>query len=250
MLFSSTFCLYWLPSFIAVGGLLPATQSRSVERIKLVYRAPTYLQQLADTTSFPVTYATSLPTPTPDQWEKDYERYNRFLTPEIKRTQAGLSFAVNGVQTWWCQPSASPHAQLDITTRIQDPARVMGNWRSVANRIITHIDSFSVKDQKFYRSATVRAQPAAIALQITDQKFSLSVAGAPKQPQLTKKYALVNQRYLVLYGAAKLNSAISQVGIDAEGHLILHNCTVVERKIPGRYLTYQTTIWQTILARN
>lgn len=196
-----------------------------------------------DTLRFPATYATALPTPDPAKWEQDYARYQRFLTPQIRRTQQGLSFAANdGVKIWWCQPSASPHAQLDTTTRIQDPARLLGSWRSVVNRQVTHIDSFSIKDQKFYRSAAVQDIPGTVALQFTDQKFTFDTE-APKPQHLAKKYTLVNQRYLLVQGA------VSQIGIDAQGQLILHTCAVTERQIPGRYLTYQTVISQAVLAR-
>ncbi|MCB2377765.1 hypothetical protein LGH70_09245 [Hymenobacter sp. BT635] len=198
----------------------------------------------ADTLRFPATYATALPALDPSRWEQDYARYQRFLTPEIKRTQQGLSFTGNdGVRTWWCQPSANPHAQLDTTTRIQDPARLLGHWRSVANRRVMHIDSFSVKDQKFYRSAVVREQPGNVRLQVTDQKFSFDV-DLPKPQHKASKYTLVSQRYLLMKGA------VTQVGLDAQGRLLLHTCAVTERQIPGRYLTYQTIIWQTILAKD
>jgi hypothetical protein len=196
-----------------------------------------------DTTSFPATYATALPSLRPEQWEKDYARYQKFLTPQINRTQIGMSFLVDGVHIWRCQPSASPHAQLDTTTRIQDPARLMGAWHSVVNRVVTHIDSFSVKDQKFYRRASVFNRPDNLALQMTAQKFTMA-SDAPKGQRLTKKYALVNQRYLLVQGA------VSQIGLDAAGRLILHNAAVTERKVPGQYLTYQTVVWQAILAKD
>lgn len=208
----------------------------------------TFARQLSvapDTSRFGPNYATALPTSTPEQWEQDYTRYARFLTPEIRRTQAGLSLTHGGVQTWWCQPSASPHAQLDTTTRIDDAARLQGNWQSVANRLVVHIDSFSVTEQKFYRSVKVQELPGAMTLQISAQKLSLQ-ATQPKPEKLTRNYALISQRYLLLYGMSRAAGAIAQVGLDAEGRLILHQCAVTERKIPGRYLTYQTAIRQSI----
>jgi len=235
---SSHFYLTLLPAFLILrpfdtttprGKIRPAAAERAVPAV--------------DTLRFSATYATALPTLDPARWEQDYARYQRFLTPQINRTQQGLSFIVNGVHIWRCQPSASPHAQLDTTTRIQDPARLLGTWRSVVNRVVTHIDSFSVKDQKFYRRAAVFNRPDNLTLQMTEQKFVLD-SDAPKNQHLAKKYALVNQRYLLVQGA------VSQVGLDAAGRLILHSCAVTERKVPGRYLTYQTVIWQAVLAKN
>lgn len=202
----------------------------------------------ADTARFPAMYATKLPTPTPEQWEKDYGRYERFVTPEIKKTQQGLSFVKDGVQTWWVANSARPHAQLDTATRITDAARLPGNWRSIANRVVVHIDSFSIADQKFYRKATVHELPGVVTLGVTDQKFSL-LTDEPKAKRLTRNYSLLQQRYLLLYGASKAAGAVAQVGLDTEDRLLLHNCSVTERKIPGRYLTYQTVIRQSIFTR-
>lgn len=153
--------------------------------VQLTPLTPMSVNPAADTVRFPATYATALPTLNPAQWEQDYSRYQRFLTPQIRRTQMGISYAVDGVQIWRCQPSASPHAQLDTTTRVQDPARLLGSWHSVANRIITHIDSFSVRDQKFYRSARVLDRPDHLTLQVTDQKFTLD-SDAPKNQHLSK----------------------------------------------------------------
>lgn len=249
MPFSFCFHPQRLLFFTATLVFVPFGKSQGIAHEKQYWDAAACLQQVPDTSLFVATYATVLPTPTPEQWEQDYNQYTRFLTPEIKRTQMGLSFiGDDGIRTWRCQPSASPHAQLDTTMRIQDSTRLVGTWHSVVNRFVTHIDSFSVKDQKFYRSAIVHDQPTTtITLQMTEQKFTMD-ADKPKQ-HLSKKYALINQRYLLLYGASKAGGAISQVGIDAAGRLILHNCAVTERQIQGRYLTYQTIIWQSILTK-
>ncbi|MBG8552117.1 hypothetical protein [Hymenobacter guriensis] len=189
-----------------------------------------------------------MPTPTPERWEQDYGRYERFLRPEIKKTQQGLSFVKDGVHTWWVANSARPHAQLDTTTRIADATRLPGNWRSLANRVVVHIDSFSVAEQKFYRKATVHDLPGTVTLNITNQKFSLQ-ADEPKAKRLTRNYALVGQRYLLLFGALRAAGSVAQVGLDTEGRLVLHTCSVTERKVPGRYLTYQTVLHQSIFTR-
>lgn len=201
----------------------------------------------ADTSQFSVGYCTALPSLVLAQWERDYARYERFLTPEIKRTQQGIISTSNGVRTWWCQPSASPHAQLDTATLVRDPRQLIGEWHSVANRFITHIDSFSVADQKMYRSASARDVPTPVALAFTDSKLRASTSG-PKPEQTSKKYALINQRYLLTYGLMK-GGGVSLVGLDAAGRLVVHSCAVTERRVSNQYLTYETVINQLICER-
>ncbi|UOG76206.1 hypothetical protein MTX78_06310 [Hymenobacter tibetensis] len=241
------FTFIFLFLLLAINTLFSFTRESSV-KLSLT-RKIALAPAVTDTLRFPATYATALPTLTPlDQWEKDYNRYERFLTPNIRRTQQGLSFAKNGVKTWWVANSASPHAQLDTTTRITNPDRLLGNWRTVANRVVVHIDSFSVADQKMYRSAIVHELPGTVALTVTNQKFSLQT-DEPKANRLNRNYALIQQRYLLLYGASRAAGSVAQIGMDQEGRLLLHTCGVTERKVPGRYLTYQTIIRQSILTR-
>jgi hypothetical protein len=159
-----------------------------------------------------------------------------------------MSFVREGVQVWWCQNSAIPHAQLDTTMRVSHPDQLLGEWRNLRHRVITHIDSFAVADQKFYRSAAVVELPTDLALSILPQKLTLH-SNTPKPQRITRNYSLINQRYLLFSGALKAGGGIAQVGMDTDGRLILHNCSVTERKIPGRYLTYQTVIRQSIYTR-
>lgn len=206
----------------------------------------------ADTVTFPVGYCTALPRPVFEHWDNDFGRYERWLTPEIRKTQVGMSFQHEGVQTWFCTPSANPHAQLDTATAIRNAAQLQGNWRAVAVRRVMHIDSVSFAEKRIYRSATMRPSNSPYTLLFADQKLQLTELG-PGSGKARKtrnaKFALVNQRYLLAYGLFKAGGAVSQVGLDASGRLVLHSCAVTERKIPGRYQVYQTIISQTILER-
>ncbi|MBH8559920.1 hypothetical protein [Hymenobacter negativus] len=204
----------------------------------------------ADTSRFPLTYCIALPTITPaEQWEKDYARYQRLLPPEIKKTQLGLDFmAPNGVDTWWCANSASPYAQLDTATRIADAQRLVGEWHGVANRLITHIDSFSIADQKFYRSVAAKDTPGPFTVRFTESKLELKPASL-RRNRNHRNYVLLNQRYLLLYGTAKSSGNVSLVGLDPAGRLVFHTSTVVERKVRGQFLTYQTVTRQLICER-
>ncbi|MVN74846.1 hypothetical protein GO988_00750 [Hymenobacter sp. HMF4947] len=204
-----------------------------------------------DTSRFPAIYATALPQLLPaTQWEQAYATYERLLTPTLRRTQVGLGYVrPDGVRVWTVQPSARPHAQLDTALRVADPRRLLGQWHGVAHRLVVHRDSFRVADQRFYRSARAIDIPAGVDAEFTDKKFKL-LAQQPGQvagPQaMQRNYELVNQRYLLLHGLLKSGGGIMQTGIDAQGHLMVHYCAVEERRLPGQYLTYETTIRQMI----
>ena len=84
--------------------------------------------------NLPVDYCNLFPTLTFEQWDKDYNSFEKYLTRDILKTQMGLSYNNNGVQTWWCVPSARTHVQLDTNTMISDKNEIIGEWR------ITSID--------------------------------------------------------------------------------------------------------------
>ncbi|MBF9223594.1 hypothetical protein [Hymenobacter ruricola] len=206
----------------------------------------------ADTGAFPLSYCTSLPRLSVDDWEQDYAKYERLLTPEIRRTQLGLSYLQGNVQVWWCQPSASPHAQLDTLTRVANAAQLEGKWKSVLARTIVHRDSAVIREKKFYRSARLKASDEQVDVTLADGRITLLArhgATAPLEKLGRKKYALVNGRYLLVYGLAKGAGAVSQVGLDPAGRLVLHSCAVTERKVRGQYLTYETVLNQTVFER-
>ncbi len=87
-----------------------------------------------------------------EQWDKDYNSYEKFLTPDILKTQTGIASNMNGVQAWRCIPSARTHVQLDPRTRIFSKDSIIGEWRIVVNRSITYEDSASYPARKIYRS--------------------------------------------------------------------------------------------------
>ncbi len=205
-----------------------------------------------DTTTFAVNYATALPRPVFEYWEQDYAKYERFMTPEIKRTQMGLSFVLDGVSTWRCLPSATPHAQLDTLTRILDPKALEGRWESVVCRSVVHRDSAVLKEQRFYRSARLVPKDERIFLTFSEGRITV-MGQHGKSPDLDKilrkKYTVVSGRYLLAYGGTKAGGIVYHVGIDPSDRLILQSCIVTERKIRGQYLTYETVLLQNICKR-
>ena len=205
-----------------------------------------------DTSAFPLNYATALPRPVFGDWEDDYAKYARFLTPEITRTQLGFSFTSGGITTWRCVPSASPHAQLDTLTRVPDPKQLEGNWESIICRTVVHRDSGVIKEKKFYRSAELIPKNEALTLTLAGGRITIlgrHGASTTLEKVVRKKYTVVNGRYLMTYGLSKAGGAISQIGLSKSGHLILHSCAVTERQIKGQYLTYETVLMQNIFKR-
>jgi hypothetical protein len=218
---------------------------------ELMQKIQTSKKELID---LPLGYANVFPTLTLEQWDKDYNYYERYLTQDILRTQMGLSFSNNGVHTWRCMPSARTHVQLDTATMIKDSNALIGSWRIVCNRQVSYIDSVSFADKKIYRSSNLvhNETNADVFLSITDNKFT--IYGADKDGDnfrriRSRNYELQSNRFLMLYGMSKTSAAISFVGIDNEGRLINNSYIVTERKVKGTYITYQAVMVQMIYKR-
>ncbi|MFH0865513.1 MAG: hypothetical protein V1904_04935 [Bacteroidota bacterium] len=90
-----------------------------------------------DTVVFPIDYCLSLPVLDTSEWNNNYITYDKFLSDEITRTQAGISNYLNGVYTYMCVPSANPYVQIDSLTMISDNTKIIGDWKIVCNRTIS-----------------------------------------------------------------------------------------------------------------
>jgi hypothetical protein len=242
--------LVFSSSAVAMAQDKPALGGMDAAPAAKITVPPVIHASTADTSRFPLTYGIALPAITSaEQWQKDYARYKRLVPPEIKKTQEGLDFmALNGVSTWWCANSASPYAQLDTATRIVDAQRLVGEWHGVANRLITYTDSFSIADQQFYRSAVAKDTPGPVTLRFTASELAMKPASLRKN-RGHKNYVLLNQRYLLFYGMSKSSGNVSLVGLDPAGRLLFHTSTVIERKVRGQFITYQTVVRQLICER-
>ncbi|MBC7448388.1 MAG: hypothetical protein H7330_10045 [Hymenobacteraceae bacterium] len=228
----------WLGLAIAVGFCFTAVAQSATP-------AP-------DTARFSATYATALPSPVRGEWERDYRKYERFMTKDVARTQMGVTFEKDGIATWFVSNSARPHAQLDTATRIPDAAKLVGRWQSIAHRAVVHRDSAVTTEPTCHRSATLVQMPGQTQLAFADGKVTISTRPTPEavyERAGRQKYALINGRYLLLYGLSKAGGSISLVGFDAANRLILRNCTATERRVRGRYITYQTVIQEGIFVR-
>lgn len=215
-----------------------------------------FAQKAGDSSScgYPISYCLQLPPLTYDQWDKDYNFFDSYLTRDVMKTQMGLSYTTAGIQVWWCIPSARTHVQLDTATTITNAAALVGEWEVVCSRAIKFIDSAVYASKTIYRDTAILSggQDAGGKLTLTENKFRLyekrekaedfkKVAG--------RHYKLVNGRILMLYGISKAAAAISFAGLDKEGNLIINSHAVEERKKPGVYVTYQAIVQQIILKR-
>jgi len=204
------------------------------------------------TVELPLDYAISLPGVL--QWDHDYHLYDHFMTRTVSKTQIGLSFKKDSVETLWCAGSARPHAQLDTSTIITDPKQLIGTWRSVSNRTINFQDSAIWSTREYLRNNTLIKQQNGddVFLQITDKQLRLYAKPEGKENfkrEGSGRYALESGRYLMLYKLVKGGASISQVGIDKEGRLVMQAAIVEERKIRGSYIVYEAIISQSVFER-
>ena len=203
---------------------------------------------------FPLDYCILFPEPTYEQWDKDYAKFDQFLTKKILRTQIGFSSNIDSVRSWWCMPSARVHAQLDTSTVINSYQQLIGEWRSVCHRIVTFEDSVSQKDKKIHRNSKLinNYKDDDVIILISDKKFKLFEKGKANDSYklvMARNYYLENKRYLMLYRSSIYSAAISFVGIDKDGRLIINSFYVQERIKKMKYNVYQATMTQLIFER-
>jgi hypothetical protein len=235
--------------YIFIGTIILLTScGLPKEVLKVVDSRPKEMVEL------PIDYCNLFPTTTFEQWDKDYNSFDRYLTRDIMQTQMGLSYTINGIHIWWCMPSARTHVQLDTTTMITNDNAVVGNWRIACNRTIKYEDSAVYADKKFYRTSKVvnDLKDDDVFLSMTADKFKLYAKEKGKsnfKKIAIKNYHIESKRYLMLYGLSKAGAAISFVGLDKEGRLIINTYYVQERKVKGVYIVYQATMTQMIFKK-
>jgi hypothetical protein len=203
---------------------------------------------------FSVDYAQLFPALSFEQWAKDYNKFEKYLTEDILQTQMGLSYYINNVHVWWCVPSARTHVQLDTTTMISDNNQILGEWRAVCDRRLNFEDSVTFANKQIQRKSNIDFdnQDEDLYLSITSEKFKLFSRKKGKenfQRIANRNYSIESKRYLMLYGLSKAGAAISFIGIDKQGQLIIDGFFVQERKVQGEYIVYQAKMSQMIFKR-
>lgn len=207
-----------------------------------------------ETIDLPLEYANLFPPQVFSGWDEFYNTFDNYLSADIMKTQMGLGYNINNVEVWWCMPSARTHVQLDTATMIKDNSLLIGEWRAIVNRTITYQDSALMNEEKIIRSAKLVNENKTddVLLLIDNQKCKLFNKTQGKKSYsraLNKNYSVENKRYLLLYGLNKAGAAVAFIGMDKDGRLILNNYYVEERKVKGKYTTYQATMHQLVFKR-
>lgn len=212
-------------------------------------------QNPKENVDLPVDYCNLYPTLTWEQWDNDYNTFNKYLTNDIMRTQMGMSYTNNGVQTWFCMPSARTHVQLDTLTMIYSKKEVIGEWRKISHRVIAYEDSAVYSNNQFYRTSNVIIDDKDddVYLNISEDKFNMYVktkGSSTFKKKVSLNYDIESKRYLMLYKTLRINSAISFIGLDkANDRLIVNSHFVQERKVKDKYIVYQSTMTQIVYHR-
>ncbi len=205
-------------------------------------------------TSFPLDYCLTLPELNKDSWNDNYTYFDKFKTNEINRTQAGLSFTYEGVNHYFCYPSANPYTQLATSTMINDDTKIVGEWRIVNWRTILFEDSISNKDDKIYRTTKEikndKEDDFYLLMTGKRMKFYCKTKDSQRFRHIfSKNYCIVSKRYLMVYGLSKAGAAINFIGIDKDGRLILDTFYQEERTVKNKYIVFHATMMQYIFEK-
>jgi len=207
------------------------------------------------TTNFPLDYKISRPRLEYQAWDMDFDVYYNFLTPAIRKTQASFTYTDNGVVTTVSPNSIIPHAQLDTTTSVGDPKKIIGTWRMIKFRSMRFNDSVYLPTRTYYRLDDVlledKSNDEAFAV-ISDDNFKLYAKESGKtnfKKMMSAKYAIENSRFIMMYKLAKAGGGVSQIGIDEKGYLILNYPKVIENVKQGEYFSYYAIIEQYIFEK-
>ena len=204
---------------------------------------------------FPVDYKILLPTLEFTKWDDDYDKYIKYLTPELRKTQIGLTYTEKGIYTIVTTNSIVPHAQLDTATIIKNTNDLKGIWRMITFRTIKFNDSVNILANKYYRLPSEilydKSKDDAFIV-ISNTHFSIyakEIGNDKFKKRSSSKYNVANKRYIMLYKLFKASAGVSQIGIDENGYLIINYPKVIEYSIKDKYISYYTIIEQYILEK-
>lgn len=238
-----------LPALLLAASVAPDAhaQEADFEALSKIPRDTTH--------AFPPDYKIARPRLFVQAWDDDYDAYQSFITPAMKKTQSYLNFQDKGVTTTLSPNSIIPHAQLDTSTMVNDPGKLAGTWRMLKFRSIRFNDSVYLPTETYYRLPDVilddKSQDDAFAV-ITDNSIKMYVKEAGKtsfKKMMSGKYKVENNRSLMMYKVFKSGGGVSQYGIDEKGHLIINYPSVIENVKKGEYFSYYAVIQQYIYER-
>jgi hypothetical protein len=194
--------------------------------------------------TLPIDFKILRPRPAYPLWDKDYDTYYPYLTAALRKTQTVLSYSNNGIETSFTPNSIMPHAQLDTSTIISNSKNLSGTWRMLVFRSARFYDSVCLPTKIYYRLADSllddKSKDEAFAI-FTNNSFKLYVREVSKanfKKEISTKYKIENRCYLMLYKFFKSGAAVSQLGLDEKGYLILNYPKVIEHVKKGAFISY------------
>jgi hypothetical protein len=204
---------------------------------------------------FPLDYKISRPRLEYPYWDQDYDAYYKFLTPAIRKTQASFSYNEKGVSVSVIPNAITTHSQLDTTTAVNDPGKIIGTWRMLKFRSIRFNDSVYLPTASYYRLPDIvlddKSDDEAFAV-FTENNFKLYVKEQGRtdyKKMMSAKYEIENSRFMMVYKLVKASGGVSQYGIDENGFLILNYPKVIEYVKKGEYFSYYSIIEQYIFQK-
>jgi hypothetical protein len=204
---------------------------------------------------FPLDYKISRPRLEYPNWDIDYDVYNKFLTPAIRKTQASFSYNDKGVIVSVIPNAIMTLSQLDTSTAVSDPNQLVGTWRMIKFRSIRFNDSIYLPTKTYYRLPDTllhdKSNDEAFAV-FTDNNFKLYAKEEGKtsyKKMMSAKYKVENSRFMMVYKFVKASGGVSMYGIDEKGYLILNYPKVIENVKKGEYFSYYSIIEQYIFQK-
>lgn len=180
-------------------------------------------------------------------WDTYAAAMGKSIPPVVRRTQMGMEFSDDTSKTYFCRPSAFPHFTIDTSYSIKEKEALLGGWKKIGAGLIEITDTIHGSDSSVTRKDSVSSwgnEDDDVMVVVDDKRYKLYarlVGKANFKRQLSKKYELVNGRFLLLYTFTLSDAATNFTGISPDGHLIVDNYGVEEtRKKNGDYI-YKTS---------
>jgi hypothetical protein len=222
------------------------SQEKQFEQIALTQKT---------TINFPIDYKILRPRLEYPLWDQDYDLFDSYLTPALRKTQAALSYTNNRVVTSIIPNAIMLHAQLDTNTISSNDTNLTGTWRMLVFRSIRFNDSAYIPTRTYYRLSDTllddKSKDEVFAI-FTGNNFKLYAREAGKpgfKREISTKYSIESRRYIMLYKFFKAGAGVSQFGLDENGYLILNYSRVIENVKKGEYFSYYAIIDQYIFEK-
>ena len=175
------------------------------------------------------------------QWLDHTEKMGKATPTVVRATQMGISFENDTSKTYFCRPSAYPHFTIDTIYAVDKMESLIGSWRKIAAGVIEVTDTLDIIDSTVARvDSVVNWKDDDVMVKIDNKRYSLFAREQNKGPfkrQISKKYELIDGRYMLFYTFSLRDAATNFIGLSSEGYMIMDNYNVQETKMKnGKYI--------------